>query len=163
TINVGSTTAMGMTITDAVTIDGYTQPGATPNTLAVGDNAILQIELRGGYPSSTGFIGTPLTITAGGCTIRGLAIDGFRAGVGIDLTGSSATGNVISGNFIGGFPSGSGGGNSIGVGASFGASYDVIGGSSPADRNIISGNRADGIVFFDGGDHNWVLGNYIGT
>src|SRR5262245_15297541 len=32
-------------ITDTVTIDGYTQPGAAANTLAVGDNAILQIEL----------------------------------------------------------------------------------------------------------------------
>ena len=28
-------------ITDPVTIDGYTQPGASPNTLAVGSNAVL--------------------------------------------------------------------------------------------------------------------------
>src|SRR3954447_4219310 len=28
-------------ITDSVTINGYTQPGASPNTLAVGDNAVL--------------------------------------------------------------------------------------------------------------------------
>jgi hypothetical protein len=30
-----------------VVIDGYTQPGATPNTLAIGDNAVLLIELKG--------------------------------------------------------------------------------------------------------------------
>src|SRR5262249_24038965 len=32
-------------ITDPVTIDGYTQPGASVNTLAVGDNAVLLIQL----------------------------------------------------------------------------------------------------------------------
>jgi len=32
-------------IVDAVIIDGYTQPGASANTLAVGDNAVLLIEL----------------------------------------------------------------------------------------------------------------------
>src|SRR4051812_8214029 len=35
------------TITDAVTIDGYSQPGASPNTLASGDDAALQIEING--------------------------------------------------------------------------------------------------------------------
>src|ERR1043165_4028411 len=34
-------------ITDSVTIDGYTQPGASPNTLATGNNAVLLIELDG--------------------------------------------------------------------------------------------------------------------
>src|SRR5205085_2709145 len=32
-------------VTDPVIIDGYTQPGASMNTLAVGDNAVLTIEL----------------------------------------------------------------------------------------------------------------------
>jgi len=32
-------------ITASVTIDGYTQPGASPNTLASGDNAVLLVEL----------------------------------------------------------------------------------------------------------------------
>src|SRR4051812_44978134 len=30
-----------------LTIDGYTQPGSSPNTLAVGDNAVLLIEIDG--------------------------------------------------------------------------------------------------------------------
>src|SRR5438128_2062733 len=34
-------------ITDPVVIDGYTQPGASPNTLADGDNAVLRIVLDG--------------------------------------------------------------------------------------------------------------------
>ena len=36
-------------VTDQVLIDGYTQPGASPNALAVGDNAALVIELNGGH------------------------------------------------------------------------------------------------------------------
>src|SRR6266436_9118043 len=35
------------TVTDPVIIDGYTQPGASPNTLASGDNAVLKIVLDG--------------------------------------------------------------------------------------------------------------------
>src|SRR5947209_13580542 len=34
-------------ITDPVIIDGYTQLGTSPNTLAMGDNAVLLIELNG--------------------------------------------------------------------------------------------------------------------
>ena len=34
-------------ITEAVTIDGYMQPGSSPNTLAVGDNAVVLIEISG--------------------------------------------------------------------------------------------------------------------
>ena len=37
-------------ITDPVSIDGSTQPGASPNTLAVGDDAVLLIELVGEAP-----------------------------------------------------------------------------------------------------------------
>jgi trimeric autotransporter adhesin len=34
-------------ITEAVTIDGYTQPGASQNTVEIGNNAVLLIELNG--------------------------------------------------------------------------------------------------------------------
>src|SRR5262245_61972225 len=33
------------TITEAVTIDGYTQPGASDNTVAVGNDAVLLIQV----------------------------------------------------------------------------------------------------------------------
>ena len=36
-------------ITKPVTIDGYSQPGAVANTLAVGDNAVLLIEINAQY------------------------------------------------------------------------------------------------------------------
>src|SRR5262247_3435245 len=62
------------TITDPVTIDGYTQPGAIANTLAVGTNAVLLIELSGASANSA----AGLTISAGNTTIRGLVINRFN-------------------------------------------------------------------------------------
>ncbi len=61
------------TITHPTIIDGYTQPGASPNTLAVGDNAVILIQLNG---SSSGF-SNGIAIDAGGSTVRGLAITDF--------------------------------------------------------------------------------------
>ena len=91
------------TITDSVVIDGYTQPGASPNTNtpATGLNTVLMIELDGGNMGANG-----LHITAGDSTVRGLVINRFRSspdvwasGIGILLDTSG--GNVIEGNFIG--------------------------------------------------------------
>ena len=85
------------TITDPVIINGYTQPKASPNTLAVGDNAVLLIELNG---ANAGIGVTGLTITAGSSTVRGLVINRF-GGDGIAITGSGASNNAVLGNFIG--------------------------------------------------------------
>src|SRR6266480_593962 len=43
-------------ITDAVIIDGYTQPGASANTLAVGNNAQLRIQLDGSTTAGKGLL-----------------------------------------------------------------------------------------------------------
>jgi hypothetical protein len=82
-------------ITEAVTIDGYTQPGASANTLANGDNAKLMIELDGSAPGLGNVSG--LTINADNCAVRGLVINRFQQN-GIDI---NADDNVITGNFIG--------------------------------------------------------------
>lgn len=85
-------------ITTPTTIDGYTQPGASANTLAIGDNAVLLIELDGtnAGPSADGLI-----IKAANCTIRGLVINRFDpdvSGAGINVDGVNAK---VEGNFIG--------------------------------------------------------------
>src|SRR5258706_13224433 len=64
------------TITRPVTINGYTQPGASPNTLADADNAVLLIELSGANLIAALPIG--LYLNADGCTVRGLVINRFR-------------------------------------------------------------------------------------
>jgi hypothetical protein len=83
---------------------------------------------------------------------------------GVKVTGG--TGNIIKGNFIGTDPTGTsaipnpGGGINI-----ISASYTIIGGKTPGDRNVISGNGQRGVWIYDslGGTGNQVMGNYIGT
>ena len=84
-------------ITDPVDIDGYSQSGASPNTLPVGDNAVLKIEISGANTSLNDYA-VGLNISAGNTTVRGLVIDGFTDG-GIYLVTNGS--NVIQGNFIG--------------------------------------------------------------
>jgi parallel beta-helix repeat protein len=54
--------------------------------------------------------------------------------------------------------------NDIGLIIAGGARYNIIGGMNASDRNIISGNRYDGIEMADQKtDSNQIIGNYIGT
>ena len=150
-------------ITNSLTIDGYSLPGSSPNTLANSNNAVLLIRLDGvnltnGFPDGLSFE------NAGNNTVRGLVIVRFYTG--IQLYASS--GNTIAGNWIGLDVDGISRGN-LGTGvevtcAVFNRSTgNMIGGPTPADRNVISGNRA-GISFFPtSADHNSVQGNFIGT
>ena len=61
------------TIVNPVFIDGYSQPGASPNTQTGSDNAVIKIQLSG---TNAGFA-SGLEISAGRSTIRGLAINHF--------------------------------------------------------------------------------------
>ena len=149
------------TITDQVTIDGYNQPGAKANTQAVGNDAILKIELDGtNAGNASGLLvdgpGSSLSV------IKGLVINRFL-GPGIKITGDSVL-NRIEGNFIGTSASGTlGRGNgSSGVDITGGPSENIVGGVTPAARNVVSGNDFAG-VFVSGSSLNEVQGNYVGT
>src|SRR5262249_44581640 len=134
-------------ITDTVVIDGYTQPGASANTLAIGDNAVILIELDGSGISA-GADG--LTINADDTTVRGLNINRFKRGTGNNGGGGNgivavAQGAVITGNFIGtNAPANFAFGNDF-FGIEVQGPNAVIGGTDPADRNVISGNGEAGI------------------
>jgi CSLREA domain-containing protein len=147
-------------ITEPVSINGYTQPGATPNTLAKGTNAKLLIELKGSK-LSTPYHG--LAIGASNSTIKGLVINSFgNSGINItDNPSPTPVGNRIEGNFIGTDPSGTqdlgNGDDGITIDDS---SSNTVGGTSLASRNLISGNT-DGGVYISSGNH--VRGNLIGT
>jgi hypothetical protein len=147
---------------DTVTIDGYTQPGSRPNTLIDGDDAVIMIELSG-EDAPGGAHG--LVLTHDGCTVRGLAINRFHeaslgsgGGYAIDSEGK---GDLIVGNFIGTDPSGTIGlGNTQGI--LLGGKTTRVGGTAPADRNIVSASEnAVGIRIE--GDTDVVAGNLIGT
>ncbi|HEY0556244.1 MAG TPA: Calx-beta domain-containing protein [Thermoanaerobaculia bacterium] len=156
TIVVGATALPP--IVKPVIVNGYTQPGSSANTLAVGDNAVINIVLQG----STGGL-SGLDVRAGGdnSVIRGLVFQKHLFAVQIN-----ASGVVVAGNFIGtdrgATTADSTTTNSTGINIVNGnLGNALIGGSTPADRNVISGNGSG--VVMNSQLANAVLGNYIGV
>ncbi len=154
-------------ITDSVTIDGYTQTGAQQNTIpAPGtSNAVLKIEIDG-TNTNTGNNIDGLNIRADECVIRGLVINSFHSGNGITARGSN---HVIAGNYIGTDASGTVDKGNANVGVFLHYDENLVGGTNPQDRNIISGNGSNGIqigliqISYDFPTDNQIIGNYIGT
>src|SRR6266480_3020140 len=145
-------------ITDAVIIEGYTQPGASANTLAVGDNAQLRIQLDGTTTAGNGLAFGP----PGGSTVRGLIINNYQVGISLSLgfqNGSSN--NLIEGNFIGVDATGTTAvATSTAVGTESSTS-NAIGGTTPAARNVLCGTSNAVDLKFS--NNNIVQGNYIGV
>lgn len=138
-------------------IDGFSQPGASPNTLAGGNNSRIQIRLDG----ARAFGANGLRIRAPGCSVRGLSITGF-AGEGIVL--HEVPNCVVAGNVIGLAPDGTARANQGSGVQIFGGAGNRIGGVDPSDRNVLGGNFTAGIhILGVGASNNAVLGNFIGT
>ena len=133
-------------ITDMVTIDGYTAPGSAVNSDSNFSNAVLTVELNG---SNAGDSGIGLQISAGNCTVSGLAINRFReAGIRID----TGTGTTLSGNFIGTDLSGTAALGNFNRGVLIvGSTGNIIGKTAIDSRNVISGNFGNGISIAGGG------------
>ncbi len=89
-----------------------------------------------------------------------------NAAEGVIVAGPGTSSNLVQGNFIGTNSTGQAalGNGYAGVSLFDGAQLNLVGGSSPTQRNLISGNGGDGLAFFDGAtSNNAVQGNYIGT
>src|SRR5262249_15810334 len=122
------------------------------------------VELNG---AAGGVFTLELQAGSSGSTIRGLVING-APGEAIRLRTSN---NVVAGNFLGTNPAGTAGGPGswTGVrvtGAHGAADNNRIGGTTAADRNLISGNSVDGVQISGGAggaSSTLVRGNYIGT
>jgi hypothetical protein len=141
------------------TIDGYSQPGTAEAT--DGTPATLLIEINGASVANhNGF-----NISSADNIIKGLVINRFGwNGIGIGL--SIATGNIISGNYIGTDASGTAdlGNGWDGVFIGLGAKNNTVGGNTPAARNVISGNDLDGVAIHNLNTmSNTVSGNFIGS
>jgi hypothetical protein len=212
-------------LTDAVILDGFSQPGASANTKAVGNDAVYRIEINGQRVTSGSEIG--LTLSALASTLRGIVINGWHHGVamstdshlegafvGADVSGTVAVGNVDVGVLVPNLPRANIGGpapaqrnlisgNQTGIGISgpYEANASVvvnnyigtnaagtaslgnrnngveindghgnrIGGTTAAERNLISGNLQNGVIIYNGhgtffsATGNIIIGNYIGT
>ncbi len=118
-------------VTVPVTIDATTQPGYVPNTLLVGDNEVPQIVLTNTLTLANGF-----AVAAGNTSIKGMVINGFATNVSfIAGDGNSIKACFVGTDATGGAAAATPGG--VGVVVVTGAN-DLIGGDTPADRNIIS-------------------------
>jgi CSLREA domain-containing protein len=132
-------------ITEALTIDGWTQGGA-------GYTGPPLVELNG---TATG--GDALAASAP-LVARGLVINRFP-GSGIALFAGSG-GSVVQGNYLGTDASGNAAQGNGGAGVHISSTGNTIGGAGDPDRNVISANDT-GIALL--ANSNTVTGNYIGT
>jgi hypothetical protein len=136
-------------ISDVALVDGYTQPGSSPNTQWTSDDAVLRIEIDGELAASDA---RGLVIN-GSVTVRGLVINRFYMNV--DMAG----GGRLEGCFIGTDPTGTiiRSRTSINYGVS--ALASTVGGTLPSQRNVISGNSGWGV----NPRNSTVQGNFIGV
>jgi hypothetical protein len=159
------------TIVESLTIDGYSQPGSKANSLSVGDNAVILIQIDGGSggatPAKNGFMFNPNSGKASNHIVDGLSLTGFFGSTngstyGIAITAGVVDSLVVTGNFIGILPDGeTARGNWTGVGH-----VTQLGGTDPASRNIISGNTVGftGELATGAGPAAAIVqGNYMGT
>ncbi|MGB5200030.1 MAG: DNRLRE domain-containing protein, partial [Sedimenticolaceae bacterium] len=152
TINLGAALP---NITGTLVIDGTSEPdyGGAPVVRIDGSALTDEDALRLEHGST-------------GSTIRGLSVTGFSgtgfsAGDAIEIRSDY---NTIVGNYLGLATNGTTvAGNEVGVKLRDGADFNTIGGTEPADRNLISGNSYAGVAIREvGTDDNRIIGNWIG-
>jgi hypothetical protein len=149
-------------ITQPLTIDGYSQPGAQPNTIPApgANNAQLRIEITNapGFPLSNALF----QVNASTLELRGLAVflpsNGMVAGAGNPVV--IVRGSWFGVDAAGQTPAYTGSGTVLNMG-SFHRRI-VIGGPDPADRNVIAGSGRD-LAGQPGGGINTVRVNSTST
>ena len=167
---------------DATTNTWVIRPNAPLPALSAGGTTITgrndnpagtpRIVLDGTNVPSTNGVG--ITLSSGTNIVTQMIVINFNgtsitSGIGVRITGASATANQVYGNYIGNRPGDTTArpNRRAGVQIDGGASGNTIGlGSSPGQRNVISGNgtngTGDGIVL-QGAASNLIQGNYIGV
>jgi hypothetical protein len=149
-------------IATSVILDGYTQPGASPNMLKgvgplgvapgdpsqYGDNAVLKVVLDGSLvPKSNGNDSAGLVLGAPNCIVQGLVINNWSRSVWVE-----GDGDIVRGNFIGTdvtgtdtYPNTYGDYTTPEIGVDVSSNNVRVGGPTPQDRNVIAGFWSAGI------------------
>jgi hypothetical protein len=133
-------------------IDGTSQPTAVAATETTPSDLKIVLDGEACQPDCEG-----LVLEVGGNVVRGMVINDFEwHGV-----VAYSDGNIVEGNIVGtgpdqliSVPNGVTGVYVIGDG-------NLVGGTMPADRNVIAGNGGYGVIMF--GDENELYGNSIGV
>jgi len=136
------------TITQPVVIDGRSQPGFAGSPL-------IQIDNGTGDTSAVG-----LDFEVDSSKVLALSVTHFGTGIRF----RAGDGNRVAGSWIGIDLAGVQAANYDGILITGSSSSNVIGGTDPADRNLIGGNNVAGVsIDGDGTTKNLVEGNYIGA
>ncbi|HEY7308488.1 MAG TPA: hypothetical protein VH643_03900 [Gemmataceae bacterium] len=131
-----------LTAPDTV-LNGESQPGWT-----VTGPPVITLQPAAGVRGN----GLTLAPAASGCTVEGLDIRGFSAS-GLEVDSDN---NAISADFLTQ--------NTIGILLDAGASKNTVGGTTAAERNVISGNTQNGVILSGSGtSENTIQGDFIGT
>ena len=157
-------------IYNPVIIDGTTQPGWAPGAPVI---------VLDGSLTPDGQEGFRIFGDAHGSEIRGLVIGGFDRPIPPDQPQAGYNGfaivietnnNKIQGNFIGLAPDGVTPFPNVRGVQIMNSSNNLVGGTSPEERNVISGHTAIGVAIFGNevrpgpiSSDNVISGNYIGT
>lgn len=171
------------TNTSVITGIGINSGGATVRGLVLnGFSRAISLQYVGGNVIEGNFIGldpagTNVSPRATGTGIESVTtnnvnlIGGLTPGArnvisgnitGMDLSGSSSV-NVVQGNFIGTDRHGARAIPNTALGIRLQSSGNLIGGTTPAARNIISGNQSGLSITGGGSRFNLVQGNFTGT
>jgi titin len=135
-------------VTDPIVIDGRTEPGYAGAPLIRVDNATGDSTIAG------------IDVAAGSSEFFGLAVTRFSRGVEFRSPG----GNTLAASWIGLDAAGNAAPNRVGVSILNGSNGNLVGGSSSAARNLISGNSWVGVEISGPlTTGNAIKGNYIGT
>ena len=152
----------GVTVTAAAVVRGNFIGTNAAGTAALGNDQD-GVAIRA---SGVTIGGTAATTPGGACTGSCNLISGNRAtGVILDDPAVS-TNDLVIGNFIGTNASGTAAIGNVMAGVFLRGASDRVGGSTTAERNVISGNEAAGVrivISGSGVQNNVVQGNYIGT
>jgi titin len=187
-LNASGTTAIANTGSGVVLSGGASNNeigGASAGNVIAGNGA-MGVGI-GGFSSGNVVAGNTIGLDAGGSTARPNGIHGVSIGEGssdnvvggdaaaernvisanafngVSIDGVGTTGNVVSGNYIGTNSTGTAdlGNGEDGVDIFSGATLNIVGGDTPGERNVVSGNGWG--VTISAAMSNTVSGNYIGT
>ena len=180
--NVSGTAALANAL-GGVVIDGASGNSVGDGTAAgrnlISGNAGSGVSV-GGSAAGTQIRGNWIGVDAAGTGKLGNAGDGVQVFLsnatvvrdnvlsgnanGLTVSGGTTTGTLVAGNFIGTNAAGTSAvpNTAFGVWLVF-ADATTVGGTSAADRNLISGNKNHGIAVQNGADNNLIRGNWIGV
>jgi hypothetical protein len=151
--------------------------GNTDSGIFLSGASTIGTVIQGNY-IGTDFSGSSVVSNGGyGVSIVGAvssAVGGTNAGAGnlisgngragVDLNGNGTANNMIQGNLIGTDVTGKlNVGNTLAGISMSGATGTLIGGVVPEARNIIAGNKQDGILIYSNAVRSFIQGNFLGV